>query len=222
VSDTNNPTVPGIDVSHFQQVIDWEAVARSGIQYCFIKATEGQATVDSRFASNWHGAAKAGILRGAYHFFHPATPAASQADLFARTVNQLQPGDLPPVLDLETPANWANIPLENRTSLALQWLNIVESRLGAHPIVYLSPAFATEILMNAPALAQFPLWVAHTTMAPAPTVPKPWNSWTFWQYTGQSKVPGIGRFVDANRFNGSLDSLKALTVAVMPSSGGDR
>jgi GH25 family lysozyme M1 (1,4-beta-N-acetylmuramidase) len=43
-------------------------------------------------------------------------------------------------------------------------------------------------------------------------VPKPWESWTFWQYTREGKTPGVTLPVDLDRFNGSLDDLKALAV----------
>lgn len=212
--DTTSPVVPrlpGIDVSHFQQSIDWPAVAGSGVRFCFIKVTEGTRCVDPRFTCNWQGAAAAGLLRGAYHFFHPAVPAAAQADFFIRQVDRLGAGDLPPALDLEVPGDWANIPPENRAPLALKWLEIVESRWGVTPIVYLSPAFATEILRNAPAFARFPVWFAHHTTAPAPDIAKPWNSWTFWQYTDKGTTPGVPRLVDLDWFNGSLDVLKSLS-----------
>ena len=204
--------LPGIDVSHFQQTVDWTAVAASGIRFCFIKATEGAANVDARFLQNWRDAGATGLVRGAYHFFHPLVPAATQASSFIRTVVRLEPGDLPPVLDLEVPAAWAAIAQSARAPLAIQWLETVENRLGATPIVYLSPAFATEILTNAPALARFPVWFAHYTDAAAPTVVKPWNSWSFWQYTREGKTPGVTLPVDLNRFNGSMDDLKALVV----------
>lgn len=210
------PALAGIDVSHYQKNIDWAAVARGGIQYCFIKATEGPGSVDAFFASNWQAARDAGLMRGAYHFFRPKTPASAQADLFVRTVDQLQPGDLPPVLDLEVPNDWANIPVDGRAALAVTWLESVESRLGVTPIVYLSPSFANEILKNDPALARFPLWIAHYTSAAAPAVPKPWATWTFWQYTDKGKPDGVAGFVDSDRFRGSLDELKALAVAVRP------
>jgi GH25 family lysozyme M1 (1,4-beta-N-acetylmuramidase) len=79
--------VPGIDVSHYQPAIDWETLVRAGFQYCFIKATEGSASVDKSFARHWPDARKAGLIRGAYHFFRPAVPVASQAALFLRTIS---------------------------------------------------------------------------------------------------------------------------------------
>ena len=42
----------GIDVSHHQGLIDWEAVSATKVQFVFLKATEGSTHVDRRFARN--------------------------------------------------------------------------------------------------------------------------------------------------------------------------
>ena len=220
----NPPSAPGpaflngIDVSHFQQAVDWTAVARAGIQFCFIKATEGASHVDARFASNWRAAAEAGLVRGAYHFFHPAISVTAQADLFLRTVPRLEPGDLPPVLDLEAPEAWQSVPVLQRAQLILNWLRAVEDHSRLTPMLYLSPAFMTDVLHNASALEQYPVWLAQYTTDLAPDVPKPWTKWTFWQHTRQGSMPGVLSHVDLNRFNGTLDELKALGRASVPAT----
>lgn len=204
--------VSGIDVSHFQLTIDWTAIAATDIRFCFIKATQGASNVDGTFARNWKAAREVGLLRGAYHFFQPSAPTAVQAESFIRTVGLLEPGDLPPALDLEVPSAWTGIAPGDRAGLAVEWLDTVERRMGVTPIVYLSPAFANEILLNAPALARYRVWLAHYTSAAEPHVVKPWDAWTCWQHTGSGTVPGVTVPVDLDRFNGSLDDLKALTV----------
>ena len=50
------------------------------------------------------------------------------------------------------------------------------------------------------------LWIAHWTTSAEPSVPAGgWggNGWTFWQYTSDGSVPGIGGRVDLNRYNGT-------------------
>jgi lysozyme len=215
---TQSSTLPGIDVSRYQPKIDWGALTASGIQFCFIKATEGAHDVDASFQQHWEGAAAAGLVRGAYHFFRPQIPVSTQADLFVRTLGQLQPGDLRPALDLEGTAGWVDIAPANRAPLALQMLEAVESRLGLAPIVYMSPWFATEMLHSTPELARFPIWIAQYTQEQSPTVPKPWSTWTFWQYSQGGRVPGISSgAVDLDRFQGSIKDLESLTV--VPASG---
>src|SRR6202011_2171681 len=115
--------------------------------------------------------------------------------LFLRTVKRPQPGDLPPVLDLEAPQDWTGIPPKERAALAVSWLEAVEHQLGATPIVYLSPAFVGDILENTPELARYPVWLAHYTMAESPAVPKPWSCLDVlatqqWQNTWEIRAGG--------------------------------
>jgi len=207
----------GIDVSHHQHTIHWNTVAAAGIQFVFIKATEGQSVVDPRFGANWTGARSAGILRGAYHFFRPDIPAQAQANNFLTLLQSVYPAELAPALDLElrkldgTDA-WDGIPLSQRTGLAVEWLTAVEQRLGRRPMVYLSPSFALEKLGGATALGTYPLWIAHYTTNPQPRVPSAWSDWTFWQYTERGKIGGISGTVDRNKFNGPANDLLALSA----------
>src|SRR5262245_41899661 len=95
--------IPGIDVSHHQDLIDWPTVAASGKQFVFAKATEGRSFVDPMYAINKAGAEAAGLLFGAYHFAQPGAQANDpivEADHFVDHA-QLQPGNLLPVLDIE-------------------------------------------------------------------------------------------------------------------------
>jgi len=74
----------------------------------FIKATEGTSLEDKSFASNWAGAQAAGLLRGAYHFYHPSVDPIEQADFF---LSKVVTCELPPVLDVEATDNVANAKL---------------------------------------------------------------------------------------------------------------
>jgi lysozyme len=184
--------------------------AAAGIRFCFIKATEGDSEVDPRFLANWRAAKDAGIARGAYHFFHPAIPVTAQVDLFLRTVQPHDPGDLPPALDLEAPLQWAPVPRADRVGRAVEWLRLVNQGVQRQPMVYVSPSFTAEVLENATALSAYSLWIAQYTSAPAPRVPAPWNKWTFWQHTGQGTAAGISTPVDLSWFNGTMEDLKRL------------
>ncbi|MCG7859957.1 glycoside hydrolase family 25 protein, partial [Flavihumibacter sediminis] len=97
--------IHGIDVSKYQQRINWEAVKAMRaedvkIGFVFIKATEGLGNMDQQFRRNWKYAREAGLPRGAYHFFIAPKSGAEQAENFIRRV-ELEKGDLPPVLDVE-------------------------------------------------------------------------------------------------------------------------
>ena len=69
----------GIDVSTFQQEIDWQAVADSGIDFAFIRAGyrgygKGGIVEDDRFRQNVAGARAAGLRVGLYFFSQAITP----------------------------------------------------------------------------------------------------------------------------------------------------
>ena len=59
----------GIDVSRYQGDIDWEIIEGQGIDFAFIKATEGSSHIDPCFEKNWEEAEQTSIFPGAYHFF---------------------------------------------------------------------------------------------------------------------------------------------------------
>ena len=90
----------GVDVSSYQGEVDWSALASQGVDFAFIKATEGSLLQDRQFAANWAGAAAAGVRAGAYHFLSYDSPGDTQADNFISAVPVTE-GALPPVVDIE-------------------------------------------------------------------------------------------------------------------------
>jgi len=200
-------TLEGLDVSHWQNAIDWLAVAASGKTFTYIKATEDTDFVDASYATNRAGATAAGLVVGAYHFAQPdASPgdAAAEADHFVDTAKPAA-GDLLPVLDLERTGSLSPMLL---TAWVRDYLARVQERLGVHAVIYCSPNFWKNNMGDTTWFANNGyqvLWIAHWTTASGPTVPGgAWGAygWTFWQYTSSGVVPGIAGRVDLNRYNG--------------------
>src|SRR5512138_1505945 len=54
-------TTKGIDVSKWQDTINWTSVKNAGIAYAFIRLSDGANTKDARFAANWSGAKSVGL-----------------------------------------------------------------------------------------------------------------------------------------------------------------
>jgi lysozyme len=211
--------VPGIDVSHHQEVVNWAAVADAGEVFAFAKASEGMSVPDLYFADNWSGMKQAGILRGAYHFFHPAVDAAAQAAFFLKRLANansgstlLAPGDLPVTLDLEIVDGVAPAGIIDG---ATKWLVAVEQATGRRPILYTYVDFWKNTLGNPNALSAYPLWIAQYSGTP-PHVPGGWTDWTFWQFSSNQTVGGVSGPADVDAFKGSVDALRAL--AGFPSS----
>ncbi len=199
----------GIDVSSYQPAIDWPAVKASGKDFVFIKATEATGHLDHAFASHWKNAkVVAGLLRGAYHFFRPALDAAAQAKFFLEQL-AADPGELPPVLDVEV-ADGVDV-----HAIAAGVATWVDAVLAVHGrvIIYTSPGFWDLLPASADAIAaKTDLWVAHWNVA-SPMKPRGWTKWTFWQHTSTANVPGVPSPIDGNRFNGSLEELRAYAGA---------
>jgi GH25 family lysozyme M1 (1,4-beta-N-acetylmuramidase) len=209
----------GVDVSSWNGAIKWAKVAGAGYRFAFGKATEGTTYVDATYTTNRNGSEAAGVVFGAYHFARPAggslaaatASAIRQADHFL-AVAAPQPGELPPVLDLEVKGKLNKRRLQAWT---LAWLDEIYARLGVDPFVYTSPVFWKSYLgdSTAAAAAGTRLWIAHWTTASQPWVPaQDWdgNGWTFWQWTDCASVPGIQHCADGDRMNGTDPSAVAI------------
>lgn len=198
------PTVKGIDVSYFQETISWKRVRQAGILFAFVRVSDGLTVSDPKFSANWSGAKRVGILRGAYQYFRPEESPVAQADLLIAAVRR-DPGELPPVIDVETDGGKLPAQLAARVRM---WVERVRSQLSVEPIVYTGPDFWRERAGSADFSSQ-PLWIAHYTRS-CPTVPAPWARWTFWQHTDRGTVPGIEGAVDLNIFDGDYLALEEL------------
>ena len=207
MSSNSTPRLTGIDVSHYQGRVDWQAVRAAGCAFAFAKATEGAGVTDPEFAANWAGMKAAGLARGAYHFFRPAQDAKEQAAHFLSTV-QLAPGDLPPVLDVETNDGVAGSTLVGGVQT---WLDAVEPVAGVTPVIYAAASFWDAHLNSD--FGRYPLWIAHYTNAPSPApLPAGWTDWAFWQYSQSLHISGVGGAADHDYFNGTAEDLQALAL----------
>ncbi|BCL39597.1 GH25 family lysozyme [Nostoc sp. MS1] len=196
----------GIDVAYQDGRVDWTSVKNSGKTFAFVKATEGATVKDPAFAHHWQTMKATGIIRGAYHFFHPHTSdPVVQAQEFLTTIGKLEPGDLPPVLDIEVTDHTSNATAV--VDAAKRWLAKIEETLlqqtgkAIKPIIYTYPNFWNK-LGNPSDFGSYPLWIAHYDQ-PQPNVPSTWHGEYFiHQYKGDvSGVTGVSGKADLNRFN---------------------
>jgi len=203
-----NYTIHGIDVSHHQAAIDWQAVKNMQdknikIGFTYIKATEGVSNTDNVFRRNWFKTKEANITRGAYHFFVASKSGKAQAQNFIETVT-LEKGDMPPVLDIEQ-TNGASA--EDIQQRAKDFLLAIEKQYKVKPIIYTNVDFYQNFLAGK--FDDYPLWVAHYLVQDKPRIKR---KWLFWQHNETGRVNGIDAYVDFNVFNGdSTDFKKLLT-----------
>lgn len=197
----------GIDVSNWQNAINWTSVAAAGKKFTYIKASESIDYVDPYYPSNRANAKAAGLYVGAYHFAQPSTTAGeavAEADHFLAVATPTH-GELLPVLDLERSNGLAAGALG---SWVQAYTGRILAKTGLHAVIYCSPNFWKTYMGDSTWFAANGyevLWIAHWTTANAPLVPaNNWGNkgWTFWQYTSDGVVPGITGRVDLNRYNG--------------------
>jgi lysozyme len=199
------PAMPprGVDVASYQGYPDWHAVAASGIEFAFTKATEDTGYVNPTFGHNWAGIKSAGIIRGVYHFARPGVrDAVAEADYCLDVVDSFggfEPGDLF-ALDLESGSG-------DLGQWTLDFLRHAELRCGFKPLVYTGAWFSGPHNLGAyPEIGEYGLWLAaYQSEMPAP--PAPWDTVAFWQYSSSGQVPGISGDVDMNVFNGPADRI---------------
>ncbi|MFD1158214.1 glycoside hydrolase family 25 protein [Roseovarius aestuarii] len=201
--------IHGIDVARFQGEIDWRKARRAGVSFVFMKATEGGDLLDPLFKDHWRGAKRAGIPRGAYHFYYFCTPPEVQARWFIRNVPKNK-GTLPPVLDMEwnpfspTCAKVRPPGHEVRRQMKV-FMDMVERRYGQRPIIYTTPQFYRDAGLDRLKNEEF--WLRSTAKTPAQAYPQ--QRWSFWQYSGTGLIDGIGKEVDLNVFAGSPNNWSA-------------
>ncbi len=197
--------VHGIDVSKYQGNIDWAAVRDSGVQFAWIKSTEGGDRIDSKFQANFEEAKEAGVPRGAYHFVYWCRPWQEQMAWFEQNV-PVEPDMLPPVLDVEltptSPTCRRTLYREETVREMRAMLEEMERHYGRKPVIYSTVDFYAGILAGG-ALNDFPIWVRSTKYHPA--VRYAGRKWHFWQYQSDAHVDGIRGHVDRNAFFGSPD-----------------
>lgn len=209
ITDYNDKTF-GIDMSHYQRKEDiaWDSLSIANraipIDFVILRATMGNRSADKHFDEFWQLAKQHNLIRGAYHFYRADEDPVRQANNFLENV-KLEAGDLPPVLDIEKiPKRKSNEKLVEDLKI---WCRIMEDAYGEKPIIYTYYHYYNDFLKGE--FDDYPLWLANYNDV---LVPSPDDSWQIWQFTEKGIVHGINTKVDVNVYNGSLWSLRRLTL----------
>ncbi len=198
--------VRGVDVSEYQGDIDWQTLS-GGLDFAFVKATEGAGNQDPAFERNFRAAAEAGLLTGAYHFFSFESDGAAQAENFIQTAGDLS-GRLSPVVDVELYGAFKSSPPEKEDVRAQldALLKALEARYGVKPILYATSASWSMYLQDG--YSEYPLWIRDVYWIPG-------MAFAFWQYSDRGRLAGYDgpeKFIDLDVFGGSKDALEALAL----------
>ena len=189
-------TTNGVDMSHYNTNVDWPAIVAAGVQFVYIKVSDGIGTPDT--AANQHAAdAKANNMQiGYYHFCRPKTrgetiedAGIAEAQDTANLLAELPPADLPLVLDLE-----ATVPVNVLSPD--DYLSWVHSYIGALPagtnvMIYTNKDYIDTVIPASHDLGQYPLWLARYNQDCNNAIcPVGWADWKIWQFEGSGVLGG--------------------------------
>ena len=208
----------GMDVSGWQQNVDWQTAWNNGARFAYIKASEGPWTLNDYFSQQYNGSYAAGMIRGAYAFARPnLSSGANQAAVLVQSGGgwSADGRTLPGVLDIETNGSdnsgacFGMTPAQ-LTSWTADFTQTYRNLTGRDAVIYTAYYFWQNCMGGTTAFSQSnPLWIA-AYGAPADDVwmPGGWPQFTFWQYNnGSGTFPG-----DQNLFNGSYAQLQTLAL----------
>lgn len=197
----------GVDISHYQEEVDMDALASQNIDFVYCKATDGTRYVDERYEDNCRNAEQAGLLCGAYHFFSLDDDGMTQALHFIRTIGN-QNGRLVPAVDVEYYGDKRKNPSDEekvRTSLQ-QYLDTLEKEYQRKPVIYTTLPFYQKYIRGN--FDGYPLWICNVYFPATLSVGKDWKFWQYDDKTVMKVYQGEEGYIDMGVFHGNRDALE--------------
>lgn len=182
----------GIDISAWQETVDFDKLKAAGVEFVFIRVGwgyQGQYKLDKQFERNISEANRVGIPVGVYFYSYASTPEESLNDAYW-VLQQIRGYDveLPVAYDWE---NWNefndyNVSFYGLTNNAETFLNFV-GLAGYDGLIYSSKNYLEKIWLD----TDYDIWLAHYT---SKTNYK--GNYRFWQLCNNGRVDGIKGDVD--------------------------
>lgn len=191
----------GIDVSKYQDEIDWKKVASDGVEYAFIRLgirgyTEGEIIEDETFQDNITGALENDIDVGVY-FFTQALSEEEAEEEAEYVIESISSYDVkyPVVLDVEAVTNSRargnDLTSEERTRYCIAFCEKIKEA-GYTPMIY-GNLKTFMLMLDMESLEDYDKWFAYYDE----TYYFPYE-FKIWQYTNKGKIAGIKGDVDLN------------------------
>lgn len=191
----------GIDVSKYQEEIDWELVAGDGVEYAFIRLgirgyTKGEILEDENFEDNIKGALHNDVGVGVYFFTQAVSVEEAEEEAqFVLDALEPYPIDYPVVIDVEAVSNanarTKDLTKEERTAYCIAFCEKIKAA-GYTPMIY-GNMKTFMLMLDLPQLEEYDKWVAFYD------VPMYYPyAFKIWQYTDKGRVAGIEGDVDLN------------------------
>mgnify|MGYP000858016380 FL=1 len=193
---SGNP-IRGIDVSKWNDCIDWTAVKNSGIEFAIIRDGYGgdpgywDAQTDIRFKQNYEGAKAAGLKVGTYHFCYAvdAETASQEADECIYILRKYHCRlDYPVAYDIEKNGSYDPTQFSSQTigDIVDTFCSKIQ-KAGYKAAVYASKSFLEDKFTD-PRVSRYDTWVAQYNGRSSTSYSR---NYTMWQYSSTGKVSGI-------------------------------
>ena len=186
----------GIDVSKWQEEIDWQKVKEDGVEFVILRigyqdGIKGENRIDPYFYQNIQEAKQAGIPVGVYFYSYASTneEAEEQAAWIVKHLNDYTL-ELPIAFDWENWTSFANFEISfyKLNDIANTFLKKIEEN-GYTPTLYSSKTYLEKIWIN----KRYKTWLAHYTNHTNYT-----EEYYMWQMCETGRVDGINTDVDIN------------------------
>jgi GH25 family lysozyme M1 (1,4-beta-N-acetylmuramidase) len=193
--DENYYSVQGIDVSAHQELIDWDQVKASGVEFAMIRCgyrgyQYGYIYEDEYFDYNMQEAKRVGIKVGVYFYSQAINPeeARAEADFTLEKIKNYEL-DLPVCFDMEESdtgpdGRILSLSREEKTECAVTFLHRIQNA-GYTPMIYNSTMLFEELFVTE-YIQEFEFWVAEYG-----SYPRYPYTFIMWQYTSSGSVPGV-------------------------------
>lgn len=184
--------IKGIDISHWNGVIDFDNVKADGIEFVIIKAggSDKGFYTDSKFKTNYEKAKAANLFVGAYYFagknFRGIESGVADAKRFIEILKGMQ-FEYPVFLDIEAQENRYK---EEITDAAVAFCKEMENA-GYFVGIYASDISGFKDKLNHEKIKDYAHWVARYGKEPEIC-----TSYGIWQYSSKGSVHGIVGSVD--------------------------
>ena len=190
----------GIDISHYDTDISYDAIVAQGKKVVYIKASEGStgnAAHDPALATHNAQCRARGLGTGPFHFAHlyAADTIQAQVDNFLSAIAG-QTFSCPVAIDCEDAGYHDLLGSADATAQTLEWADKVRAATGVEVILYSNTAFIREHFTAD--IARLRMWIADYRNANAPGENGRTESWVGFQYSGTGKIGNIT--VDLDEF----------------------
>lgn len=191
----------GVDISKYQDYIDFNKVKKAGIDFCMIRVGArgygtGQLILDERFQENIKRATDAGLDIGVYFFSQAITTeeAIEEANMVLEYISDYEV-TYPVAFDMEyienDTARVEQLSKNEKTEIAVAFMETIRAA-GYTPMLYGKKEWLIKKL-DLTELESYDVWLSQYE-----DIPDYPYEFTMWQYTNQGTVEGISGKVDLN------------------------